>query len=242
MRDAGTSLADEAYRDVRQRILDGEFKLGQPVSRRKIANELGMSFLPVSEALLRLEVEGLLESRPRAGTRVRIPRPEDVEGHYIVREALEVQAARLFALVSTAQERAELQALAARLDEIAGQESEERPDYRELHNRLHRGIAAAARCAALSEAIEQTRALASIWMCDGRGRAHESRRHQQLMEALSSGDPYRAAEAMREHIRSSRQESLERLEPYFRLEGSGASGFRRAAEPQALSIEAHPAD
>ena len=52
-----------------------------------------MSFLPVSEALLRLEIEGLLESRPRAGTRVRIPSPEDVQGHYVVREALEVQAA-----------------------------------------------------------------------------------------------------------------------------------------------------
>ena len=48
-----------------------------------------MSFLPVSEALLRLEFEGLLESRPRAGTRVRIPSPDDVRGHYLVRETLE---------------------------------------------------------------------------------------------------------------------------------------------------------
>ena len=36
-----------------------------------------MSFLPVSEALLRLEFEGMLESRPRAGTRVRIPTREE---------------------------------------------------------------------------------------------------------------------------------------------------------------------
>ena len=79
-----SSLASEAYSVVRQRILRGDIALGQVISRRKLAAELSMSFLPVSEALLRLEIEGLLESRPRAGTRVRIPSPEDVQGHYVV--------------------------------------------------------------------------------------------------------------------------------------------------------------
>ena len=65
---ANPSLSREAYQVVRQRILRGELQLGQMISRRKLALELGMSFLPVSEALLRLEVEGLLESRPRAAS------------------------------------------------------------------------------------------------------------------------------------------------------------------------------
>src|SRR5665213_991976 len=102
------SLSGEAYSNVRQRILRGELKLGQVISRRTLASEMGMSFLPVSDALLRLEVEGLLESRPRAGTRVRIPTPQDVEGHYVVREALEMQAARLFAERATPEERTDL--------------------------------------------------------------------------------------------------------------------------------------
>ena len=54
-------LAGEAYVIVRERILRGELAIGQVISRRKVAAELGMSFLPVSEALLRLEHEGLLE-------------------------------------------------------------------------------------------------------------------------------------------------------------------------------------
>ena len=111
-----SSLASEAYTVVRQRILRGDITLGQVISRRKLAAELSMSFLPVSEALLRLEIEGLLESRPRAGTRVRIPSPEDVQGHYVVREALEVQAAMRFASVATPGERAELKKLAVRVD------------------------------------------------------------------------------------------------------------------------------
>src|SRR6266852_5886750 len=116
MKSATSTLANAAYGVVRRRILRGQLSLGQAVSRRKLAAELGMSFLPVSEALLRLEFEGLLESRPRAGTRVRIPARQDVRGHYVVREALEVQAARLFAEMATPEERSELMKLAVRVD------------------------------------------------------------------------------------------------------------------------------
>src|SRR5512132_1085072 len=133
---APASLAAEAYEFVKHRILRGELALGQVISRRKLAAELGMSFLPVSEALLRLEFEGLLESRPRAGTRVRIPSPEDVKGHFVVREALEVQAAVLFTRVATAAERTELRKMATRVDMLRVQ-----PDrllYIGLHMKLHR--------------------------------------------------------------------------------------------------------
>src|ERR1035438_9671256 len=114
-------LAGEAYVTVRERILRGELAIGEVISRRKVAAELGMSFLPVSEALLRLEHEGLLESRPRAGTRVRVPTKQDIRGHYVVREALEVQSAVLFTQASTPAERAELLKLAARVDNLSVQ-------------------------------------------------------------------------------------------------------------------------
>ena len=110
------SLAGEAYVIVRERILRGELPIGNVISRRKLAAELGMSLLPVSEAFQRLEFEGLLESRPRAGTRVRIPNEQDVRGHYVLRQALEAEAARLFAEVATAGERVELQKLAAPIE------------------------------------------------------------------------------------------------------------------------------
>src|SRR5436189_815923 len=115
------SLSAEAYEFVKHRILRGELPMGQVISRRKIAAELGMSFLPVSEAFLRLEFEGLLESRPRAGTRVRIPTEQDVRGHYIMRQALEAEAARQFAEAATPRERLELKKLALRVDMLSAQ-------------------------------------------------------------------------------------------------------------------------
>ena len=130
------SLAWEAYVILRERILRGELPIGNGISRRKLANELGMSLLPVSEALMRLEFEGLVESRPRAGTRMRIPTEADVRGHYVVREALEVEAAKLFAEKATSQERAELHRLAARVDALSTQVDGDRFLYLSLHDVL----------------------------------------------------------------------------------------------------------
>ena len=191
-----------------------------------------MSFLPVSEALLRLEVEGLLESRPRAGTRVRIPTPQDVEGHYVVREALEMQAARLFSERATPEEKDDLQALAIQLDTLAPEPDGDRVRYLTLHERLHKRIAEYARCPALCEAIEQTHALASTWMCVGGSSNHAPWRHQRLVASLVSSDPAVAVEAMREHVRSSQQDALSRLTPYFKLQKTRGARYTRN-KPQA---------
>jgi len=222
-----STLSSEAYESVRGRILRGELSLGDAISRRKIAAELGMSFLPVSEALLKLEFEGLLESRPRAGTRVRIPSPEDVQGHYIVREALETQAARLFSQLATAREKAELKKLAARCDALF--QKADRILYLQLHERLHRRIAECARCPALSHAIEQTHSLASTWLCVQGGALLEKleRPHQDLAEGLCERDQNLASEAMRTHVRTSLQRTMVRMDPYFRLRDNRGKRFLR---------------
>jgi len=225
------SLAAEAYTFVKRRILRGELVMGQAISRRKLAAELGMSFLPVSEALLRLEFEGLLESRPRAGTRVRIPSREDVRGHYVVREALEVQAATLFAVVATAEDRLELQKLAARVDAMS---VSDQSLYLPAHERLHRRIAECARCPALTAAIEKTHALASTWFCVTRPPSAENppRRHQDLVDVLISGDVDKAAQAMRQHVNLSLENTMERLKPYFRLRKAYGKTFFRSDKRQ----------
>ena len=223
-----SSLAGEAYNIVRQRILRGELILGQVISRRKLAAELGMSFLPVSEALLRLEFEGLLESRPRAGTRVRIPSPEDVKGHFVVREALEMQAATRFADAATPGERAELRRLAARVDALSMQT--DRILYISLHMKLHRRIAECARCPALCEAIEKTHALHTIWYGVIRVPSPNDspRRHQDLVEEICVGDRAATEAAVREHLTVGLERTLEVLEPYFRMRKANGKTFFRS--------------
>ena len=230
------SLAAEAYVILRERILRNELPIGKVISRRKLATELGMSLLPVSEAFLRLEFEGLLESRPRAGTRVRIPTEADVRGHYVVREALEAEAARLFAESATAQERIELQKLAARVDALAAQTDGSRFLFLSLHEKLHRRIAECTRCQPLCDAIEKNHVLSSTWLCVNRQATagQTSRRHQDLVEVLVKGDPLAAADAMRQHINFALKNTLHRLEPYFELREANGRTYARSPNSRSL--------
>ena len=212
-------LAAEAYTNVRDRIIRGELAIGQVISRRKLATELGMSFLPVTEALIRLENEGLLESRPRAGTRVKVPTRQDVEGHYVVREALETQAAMLFAERAERAERSELVKLAKRVDALAAQSNGDRFIHAALHEKLHKLIAEFARCPALSDAINILYAAAAPWLCATRPLpANSATEHQDLMRVLVNDSPAAAGEAMRTHIRESMEWALRRLEVFFRIQ------------------------
>jgi len=155
-----------------------------------------------------------------------------VQGHYIVREALEVQAARLFANAATPEEKAELQRLAVRVDLMAAQPEADRYHYLSLHEKLHRRVAECARCATLSDAIEKTHALASTWMCVARqgGQSEPRRTHQDLAEALNSGNPELAGAAMRRHILSSLERAFERLKPYFQLSKARGATYSRSAK------------
>ncbi len=54
------SLAELAYRVIRERILSGEYSLGTALPRRELAANLGMSIVPVNDALARLEHEYLI--------------------------------------------------------------------------------------------------------------------------------------------------------------------------------------
>lgn len=224
--DAG--LAGEAYVVVRERILRGDLAIGQVISRRKMAAELAIPLPAVADALRRLEDEGHLESRPRAGTRVRLPSEHDVRGHYLVREALEVQAAWKFAEVATDADKAELLKLAIRVDALASQPSGDRFLYLSLHERFHRRIAECTHYAALCQAIDRTSALSSTWRCGGGFEPGVKRNHQVLAKALMK-DPETASAAMREHIRCALENTLRRLQPYFEQAAKEGPRFARGA-------------
>jgi DNA-binding GntR family transcriptional regulator len=176
-----------------------------------------MSFLPVSEALLRLEHEGLLESRPRAGTRIRIPSREDVLGNYVVREALEVQAAILFTSRATERDCQDMMKLALRIDQ--GVAEGNRVAYARLHHKFHRRIAEATQCDALVAAIDRNNALASVWFCmyPVAHTAPGPGRHESLVHGLASRDASVAAAAVRQHLDESLKHTLPLLETSFGL-------------------------
>lgn len=215
----GKSLSEQAYHQIRNEILSGDLLVGDMLSRRRLADRLNMSFLPITEALRRLETEGLVESRPRIGTRVRIPTEQDIRDSNVIREALESQAARLCAVRITEEEKKQLLTSAQHLDELQAVCAKESVDSRFMvsvhtyHMEFHTRIASLTQCPGLSRAIEKEQVLIFNWLYDvaANRRTQPERFHSTLAEALCSNDPERADSAMRAHVRYGLDQVLQRL-------------------------------
>ena len=214
------SLTDRVYYTVRERILRGQLPPGTALSRRKLAAELGVSFLPVSEALQRLEQDGLLESRPRAGTRVRTPTSDEIRGRAVVREALEAEAAKLCCERAAFQERLELRGMGRQMDTLFARASNGHADTEFLyvvhqhHAGLHLRIAEYARCPELREAIEKNHVLIYNWFYDiaAEQRSLPEHFHADLVEAVTGDSPEAADKVMRAHVRYGLESTLKAVE------------------------------
>jgi DNA-binding GntR family transcriptional regulator len=207
---------------IRERILKGETKLGAPLSRRKLAVELGMSLLPVAEALQSLERDGLVESRPRVGTRVCLPTAEQIQDRYQVREALESQSARLYAEKATLRQKREMERMAEHMDALFNRSLEAGNQDREFlyavhsyHLEFHLKIAEFGGCQALHDMIEKNHVLIFNWLFDvAASRPALPRRfHRNLIEALNKGKVEVADRAMREHVRHGREQVVDTIGP-----------------------------
>jgi DNA-binding GntR family transcriptional regulator len=231
----GVSLADRAYAAIREEILRGQLRPGAPLSRRNLAHELRMSVIPVTDALRKLEEDGLVECRPRAGTRVRIPSESDVRELYELREALESQSARLFAERATRAQRAELRRLARKVDGMFGKMARGRNDsafrfrVHTQHLDFHRRIAEHAGSRLLQQMIDRRHVLILNWLFDvvGRRTPLPARFHSSLAAALVSRDPATADKAMRAHVRYGLVEVSARIGALAASEWREPRGTRR---------------
>ncbi|MEV4320540.1 GntR family transcriptional regulator [Actinocrispum sp. NPDC049592] len=88
------SAHDVAFREIRELILTGEFPPGSQIPQETLAARLGVSVIPVREALKSLQGEGQVVFAPRRGFFVSEYSREDLLEICSIREALEGMAIR----------------------------------------------------------------------------------------------------------------------------------------------------
>jgi DNA-binding GntR family transcriptional regulator len=86
------TISDQAYEVMRERILNGAMPGGSPVRQDTVADELGVSKIPLREALTRLEQDGLVISFPNRGFVVRSMSADEAEEVFELRLKLEPDA------------------------------------------------------------------------------------------------------------------------------------------------------
>ncbi|MFC4242170.1 GntR family transcriptional regulator [Gryllotalpicola reticulitermitis] len=89
------TLTGHAEHMLRELIFSGELRPGVRIYADEMADRLGMSAIPVREALRTLASRGLVEAIPQRGFRVRPADREDFQQTYEMRQLLDPYAARL---------------------------------------------------------------------------------------------------------------------------------------------------
>ncbi|WP_454280933.1 GntR family transcriptional regulator [Sphingomonas sp. Marseille-Q8236] len=113
------TLADRIFAIVRERIIAGAIPADRPIRQDALAAELGVSKIPLREAMARLEQEGLLHGVANRGYMIGALSAEQAEDIYGLRLKIEPIAAAQASLVADDQDRVKLVAAFDALDQAA---------------------------------------------------------------------------------------------------------------------------
>lgn len=208
------SAVDLVLHEIRRSILSGELPPGEPFTVPTLTEQLGVSHVPVREALRQLEAQGLITLSPSRSATVTPLDPDDLRSIYRLRITVESELAALSAPGRTDAEIDELGALVREtFGEVLG----------EAVWAPHRAFHAALIEPAASE--WDRRMLRPLWDASERytrlvfdpveapetfaaRRAHV---HDGLVDAARSRDPERVRAAVREHLENNLATVLEGL-------------------------------
>lgn len=182
---------------LREEILSGALRAGEPLKQRDVASRLGVSSTPVREALQQLAAQGLVVMDPHRPPTVAMREAERLRENYFVRATLEALAVRLAVDRIGDDELDELEVLNEQLAAAAADD----PTTGELNREFHSLLVDAADLPLLSHLIRHLwAALPSGPVARGRTPQESAGQHAELLAALRARDSDRAAQAIEDHI------------------------------------------
>jgi DNA-binding GntR family transcriptional regulator len=205
------SATEGAYAELKRRILAGELAEGSPIRQDEVAAQLGVSKVPLREALMRLRSEGLVKSTPNIGAVVATLTVMDYIEMLDMRLALECRALELavpnMASVDIAQARELLSAYHAAMTD------EEWSDLNvQFHDTLY-GPANRPRLLATIRSVQEQMGhllRLRITMAAEHERSHED--HVKILDACERRETKNAVRLLRRHIEHTQRE----VQGYFR--------------------------
>ena len=214
-----TSLQNQAYTAVRGHLLNGKLSAARKLSRRTLAVEYGISEASMKWVFGRLEAEGLLESSPQSGTRLRSVSAEEyrqvsdlralLEGYAAERAAGRIPAADLAAMRKSCDVFAALLAEAERATGKWDPAARNRPERALAAEHLFHGtLVRAAGNPTATRLVENLRVMgyvayfARLGTRETTTAAHRRTltEHTAIIDALERGDGAGAARLVRDHV------------------------------------------
>lgn len=204
-------LSDRVYEALKAAILSLDFEPGSVLRKGPICEALGVSRTPVSDAILKLEADRLVEVIPQSATRVSKMSMKEIHEDAFLREALEVSAVeyaaehRTDALIASLKQSLKTQEALLKTNDFAG--------FFKMDQDFHNQILDCCKIDRLHDTISfvsnhMDRARLMLLPAPGRS-ADTVKEHRQIVAAIAKSDKETARLAMQNHLR----QLIKRLEP-----------------------------
>ena len=202
------SIRQKVYNYLRNQILSNHIPAGTRLVEGRIARQINVSRTPIREALHILEMEGLIESFPRVGYRVKELKWEDVEELCEIRAVNEILAAR-WAMQRIGPE--QLAAMKASIDAAEAEIQEGQPElFVERDAEFHEMLAKASGSKRLLELCQMFRRhmlryrIESLYVAEAGLRAVAG--HRRILSCLETKDHVGIEAAIRDHLEQSKRD------------------------------------
>ncbi|MCR4442756.1 MAG: GntR family transcriptional regulator [Peptococcaceae bacterium] len=196
-----TTKIEAVYNVLRENIVNGNLKPGTRLVLKKIAGDLGVSEIPVREAIRMLEAQGLVTITPHTGAQVSTFSAEDAEEIFNIRSVLEGYAAKTALPNLTPEVMERLNGVIAEMRECIKEGDAVR--YGLLNRDFHRLLYQCSPYKRLYKMIfemwdgsERTRA---VFAFDRERPENSLREHEDIMRALEEGDGEKVEQIVRKH-------------------------------------------
>lgn len=210
---------------IRSRILAGDFPPGERLAEERLSEELGVSRMPVREALRALASEGIVTLEPRRGATVTAYTDAQVQELVEVRATLEGLNARLAARRHDPKQIAELKRIVESSSKIT--EKSELADIQRHNESFHAAVEHIAANSVLMGIVRSLRdRTALIFAKQSRARVRQNwEEHAGIMRAIIAGDGDLAGLLASRHVHNAAQLPQEEAQP---TRGRQAAALKRA--------------
>lgn len=199
-------LREQVHEELRARVIDGRLQPGDRIVETAVASELGVSRVPVREAIRMLEADGLVEVVPRKGLLVRELTRQDVDEIFQMREALEVLACRLATEKATP---ADIARLTKCVDEGRKVLARDISKATEASAEFHDMIARISGNRLLTSTLETLNGRVRWVLQHNNDPVLMFEEHERILQTIKAGDAEGAARLAKQHVARSRRTTIQ---------------------------------
>jgi DNA-binding GntR family transcriptional regulator len=207
------SIREHVYRYLKEMIIDGEYKPGDRLIERELADKLNISRTPIREALFRLESQGFVKTLPRKGVVVSDVSEQEVIEVFTILSSLEVLSAKLAAQRVDETLQAKLD---EKIEELLALEAASEEEYDKKHIEMNYLIYQAAKSPRLFDILSGLTDyihMSANMGYETPGRRKESlKEHIEIMKAIRNKEVEMAEYLTKIHIENSKKAYVKSLE------------------------------